>query len=106
MHQLSLIFRDADKSLDERFEDFHAAHADVYEIFARLSREMMAKGKKRYGAKALFERVRWELETSSSGKEPKINNSFVSRYVRLLVSREPAFEGFFETRILKSKEAS
>ncbi len=104
MGQLSLSFRSSreDLTLDERFREFHQAHPDVYRLFARFANEIRATGRERYGAKSLIERIRWHIDTSSRGEPFKLDNSLTSRYVRLLISDDPSFNGFFEQRTLKS----
>jgi hypothetical protein len=94
--------RDFTDTLQERFELFHAEHADIYDLFKRFTLEMARSGRSRYGAKSLMERVRWHHATTSGGGDFKINNNFTSRYVRLLLQERPDLAGFFETRRLKA----
>jgi hypothetical protein len=95
--------RDDPRSLDERFEDYHAAHPEIYREFARLARLLRDRGHDHYGAKGLFEALRFHHAVDSRpGDLYKLNNNYTSRYVRLLVEEQPEFEGFFETRKLKS----
>lgn len=91
------------RTIQERFAEFDRAHPDVYELFRRFAFELRDAGRKRYSAKALIERIRWHMATSSTEEEFKINNVFTSRYVRKLVEQCPEFEGFFELRKLKAK---
>ncbi|HEY7328515.1 MAG TPA: hypothetical protein VH592_12780 [Gemmataceae bacterium] len=96
-----------DKSLtiQERFEQFHAHHPDVYELFKRFAFELRCAGRQKYGAKSIMERIRWHVATSSAGDEEeefKLNNIFTSRYVRLLINEHPEFAEFFELRRLQS----
>lgn len=91
--------------LQERFEEFDAAHPDVYDLFCRFARELAVAGRRRFGAKAIMERVRWHYATSSGGGgEFKVNNSFTSRYVRKFLKDHPDFGGFFETRRLRAHD--
>ncbi len=91
-----------DASLDERFEAFHRANPHVYEELRRLALEMRRRGVRRYGIKGLFEVLRWRYALQTRGDEFKLNNSYTSRYARLLMEREPELRGFFEVRELKS----
>ena len=94
---------DEDDSLDARFERFHEENPTVYATLARLAREAVRRGKKRIGAKALWERMRWEFFLATTDEEFKLNNSFTSRYARLLMEREPDLAGVFELRELRSR---
>lgn len=93
------------KSLDEQFEEFHAAHPDVWQLFRRFATQIRDQGSNTYGAKSIMERIRWHYATSSQGTETfKINNNFTSRYVRKMIEADPSYETFFETRKLLSKK--
>lgn len=87
-------------TLDERFEIFHAENPHVFEVMVRLAREAKARGRRRIGAKALAERARWELAFAVEGEDFKINNSYVSRYARLLAETHPELADLFEFRRL------
>jgi len=91
------------RTIQERFEEFHKNHPDVFERFKDLAFRLKHAGREHFGAKALMENVRFYFATSSQGVEEfKINNSFISRYARLLVQLYPEFEGFFEMRELRA----
>lgn len=105
MSQLSLteIALGGRRTIDARFQVFHAEHPEVYREFVRLAREARASGLPRVGAKLIAEVIRWNRLTSGKDAEGfRINNVFVSRYARLIMEREPDLEGFFETRELQS----
>lgn len=90
-------------SIQERFEEFDAAHPDVYVLFRRFALELIAVGRRRIGAKLLIERIRWHYVTSSAGSgEFKINNVFSSRYARKLIAERPEFADVFEVRQLQA----
>jgi hypothetical protein len=95
---------DFERSIDERFAIFCAEHPDVLAMFRRFATELRDAGHKKAGAKLIWERLRWERLTSAHGAVcPALNNDFTSRLARWLVSVDPGFEGFFETRVLKSR---
>ncbi len=89
-------------TLDERFAVFHAENPAVYDELVRLARKARAAGHARYSAKALAELVRWHRTVETRGEPFKLNNSYVSRYARLIEATEPDLADFFETRTLKS----
>jgi hypothetical protein len=85
-------------SLAQRFAAFHEANPHVYATLVRLAREARAAGKERLGMKALWERLRWELEVVTRGDEFRCNNNYTAAYARLLMDNEPDLAGLFETR--------
>lgn len=92
------------RSIQERFEDFHARHPEVFAKLVELAREVKARGK-RCGIRTLWEKMRWAFEIErDADDEFKLNDHYHSRYVRLIVDTLPdEFGGFFELRQLKSE---
>jgi len=99
----ALTHRPVPSALDLRFWVFHRQNQKVYETLKRLAMTMWQKGRKQIGVGMLWEVLRWEmyLETSPDA-EYKLNNSYRSRYARLLMLQEPELANLFETRELKS----
>jgi hypothetical protein len=91
-----------DKTIDARFAEFHASHPQVYFTLVSLARQAKAVGKTRIGMKALFGRARWEFWLDTRGEEFKLNNSFSSRFARLIEEKEPDLRGLFEKRTLRA----
>ena len=92
--------------LDAEFDRFCHENPHVYQRFRTLAVKIKAKGHERWGAKSLWEVLRWELalETNAGVQQPALNNNFTSRMARKLMEEEPEyFAGFFETRVLKGK---
>jgi hypothetical protein len=85
----------------EAFERFHAENPNVYAELERLAFKLKVKGIERWGIKALWEVLRYELaiNTNAPVGTYKLNNSFTAHYARLLMERNPEdLAGFFETR--------
>lgn len=95
-------FFENDENLDQKFYEFHRQNPIVYVYFKKFAVEAMQAGLTKYGAKAIFERIRWQIRIEMKGADFKINNNYVSRYVRKLICECPEFIRFFETRVLKS----
>jgi hypothetical protein len=104
VNQQTLAFID-ERTIQERFEAFIAEHPDVPALFERFAREAREAGRKRFGAKAIAERIRWYFATSTTGDVPKLNNDFTSRLARRLAEQEPETfgNGFFEFRELRAE---
>lgn len=84
------------------FEEYDQEHPKIYELFKKFAIQLMANGKKHYGAKSIMERIRWHFDVDERGDDFKINNNYTSRYVRKLIAEHPMFENFFFLRELKS----
>jgi len=102
MEQRDLPF--APRTIQERFEAFHRANPAVFSAFRRAALDLKARGRRRFGAKAIWEHMRWHMALETGGADFKLDNSFTSRYARLLLERHPEeFEGFLELRALQSE---
>lgn len=87
--------------LDAKFRRFHSQNPHVYSHLERLAFKLRNRGVQRWGVKALWEVLRYELALNTD--EPvgayKLNNSFTAYYARLLMERNPEdLADFFETR--------
>jgi len=88
-------------TLDDRFREYHVKNPQVYQFFERFALVALNSGMQTFGAKAIMERVRWEVSLMTKDHTTfKINNYYTSRYARLLVEQRPEFAGFFEMRRL------
>lgn len=93
------------KTIQERFESFHAANPWVYRELVRMAYKMKERGRKKVGIKFLAEVLRWNyyMTTADAESEWKICNSYLSRYTRLIDEQEPDLKDFLTRRKLKSK---
>ena len=93
--------------LDAEVDRFISENPHIWRSFKMLAVKIKAKGYDRWGAKSLWEVLRWELAVNSNSKVPgpRLNNNFVSRFARKLMEEEPEdFADFFETRQLRGGE--
>jgi hypothetical protein len=92
------------KTIQERFEDFHATNPWVYDELCRLARRVKARGHQRIAIDYLFGYIRWtQLMRPVDPTSPfKLNDHYRSRYARLIMAREPDLVDLFETRELKA----
>jgi hypothetical protein len=93
--------------LDYEFAKFIEENPDIWQQFRMLAVKLKAKGIDRYGAKAIWEVLRYELalKAVTTGEKYALNNNHVSRFARKLMDDEPEeFAGFFELRQLKGGE--
>jgi hypothetical protein len=92
------------KTIQQRFEEFHAANPWVYAELCRLAREVQGRGHKRIAIDYLFGYIRWtQLMRPVDPTSPfKLNDHYRSRYARLIMATEPDLANFFETRELRA----
>ena len=90
-------------SIQERFELFHEVNPQVLTALEQLTRQFLATGRKQLAIASLFERLRWEYDTRTSGDAFRLNNDFRSRYVRLMIGRHPAWRTVFALRELRAE---
>jgi len=91
------------RSIQERFEDFHRRHPEVLAKLVELAREVKARGK-RCGIRTLWEKMRWAFEIErDADDEFKLNDWYHAHYARLIMATHPELDGFFELRKLRAK---
>ncbi len=89
-------------SIDEAFKRFHKANPLVFTWFKNYFYYFHGRGKKRVSAKLIAECLRQEPALKTKSENYKLDNSFVSRYVRLFIKDHPQYTKCFELRKLKS----
>jgi hypothetical protein len=94
---------EADATIQERFEMFHAENPWVLRAYEKLAADWVAKGNRRLGIGMLTEIIRWQYGRQTTGVQFKIDNDFRSRYVRVIMERNPGWSTLFETRKLRAK---
>ena len=89
--------------LDERFAEFHHMNPDVYRTIVAFAYQWKQAGHDKCSMKMLFEVLRWQrgIDTRSYAGLA-LNNSYTSRYTRLVHANERALNGFFNTRSLEA----
>ena len=87
------------------FFAFHAKYPEVYALFERFALEAIHAGRESIGAKAVWERMRWETAIGSArtnSEQYRLNNNFTAYYAREFVERHPELADVFETRRVRS----
>ncbi|XUM00292.1 hypothetical protein ACQ86F_25615 [Streptomyces venezuelae ATCC 10712] len=89
-------------TIQERFEAFHAFNPWVAKALERLTADCVERGFGRIGIGMLFELLRYQYGVATHGDEFALNNSYRSRYVRLLLDAHPEWAPLFEVRALRA----
>jgi hypothetical protein len=94
------------QTIDEAFAEFDAENPHIYELFKKYLREWWKANKGNPGAKTssklIINRIRWEVETTTTAKDFKINDAFTQAYSRKFVAENPDFKHLFEFRERRS----
>lgn len=92
------------KTIQQRFLEFHHSNPHVFAAFVEAARALRRQGREHYGAKAIYEYMRYHMALPTAGEEWRLNNSYTSRYARLLLESYPGeFDQFLEVRRLKAE---
>lgn len=85
-------------NLIDKFVQFDNDNPDVWELFVQFTFEMINKGRTRYGARGVFERIRWETALQTTDPVYKLNDHWTPYYARKFHAVYPEHDGFFALR--------
>lgn len=94
-----------DEMYDEYLE-FDKANPQVYELFKQYAFQLRKRGFKRYGARGIFNRIRWETDEPSNQTHEsfKLSDHHTPFYARRLMDEFPReFADFFIIKEQKTK---
>jgi hypothetical protein len=83
---------------------FHEAHPEVWDEFVRLAFIAINRGHKSYGARTVWEVLRWNAGVGDGSEDSfKLNDHYPPFYARRFHRIYPDHDGFFQLREQKSK---
>jgi hypothetical protein len=94
---------DDDGDPEVKFNNFHAKNPAVYENMVKMARDLRATGHKRIGMQMLIEVIRWQSMIQTTDADFKLNNDYGAYYARRIMAENPALDGIFETRKIRSE---
>jgi len=86
---------------------FHRAHPEVWAHFERYALQLVLAGRARFGARCVWERLRWEslVNPGAFGSdELKLNNNHFPFYSRRFARLHPEHAQLFRFRVQRSAE--
>lgn len=87
-------------------QKFHEAHPEVWDAFVELTFTAIRRGHKTYGARTIWEVMRWNCGVGSDGEAKfKLNDHYPPFYARRFHRMYPEHNGFFRLREQKSGQA-
>lgn len=88
-----------DDGYPDKFWSWLRENEHVYRKFKVYAFRMAMTGRKRYSAKTIVERIRWDTDIADSERTLKINNNYTSGMARLFMSEYgDQYPGFFVLR--------
>lgn len=81
--------------LTRAFDKFHASNPDVWHSFDAAALALAVKGVKRYGAKTIYEHMRYMHDLQTTGVKYKLTNNHTPYYARLFKQQHPQYGEFF-----------
>ena len=100
--QNELVFDESDEA-EQAFWVFHRKNPHVYRLFDRFTSEAIRAGRSHFGARMVWERMRWYTQVETEGDPYKLNDHLTPYYARLWMRNHPSHEGLFELRGKKAK---
>jgi len=91
-----------DQTIDAFFESFKT-NPEIWSLFERYTLDAI-ESKRKLGAKAIMERVRWESEVERR-KEFKVSNNWTAYYARIFAIKHPAFRTYFDFKQVRGVSA-
>lgn len=79
------------------FAEYDAENPAIWQAFRRLTFQLIAVGVKRYGAKCIMEKIRYDTIIRGNG-DYKINNNYTAGYARKFAKEYLQYKDFFEFR--------
>mgnify|MGYP003147918018 CR=1 FL=1 len=78
---------------------YDLAHPDIWTHFCQIVGDLIANGTTHYGARAIFEVIRYQRHIVAGPDDVfKLNNNYTSYYSRKFRAEFPQYKDFFETR--------
>ena len=93
MEQLAL---ETDRPTMAVAREWARRNPEAWAFMQAFAADMCSRGR-RFGVKALMERVRWEMTLTRTGPYA-VNNNLTSALARLLIEADPRLEDYIETR--------
>lgn len=85
------------------FVNWHEKNGTVWRSFEAKALKLITQGKTHWGAKAIFEVIRYERAAEEGGQydDYAVNNNYPAYYARVFALKYPQHSAFFEFRKVK-----
>jgi hypothetical protein len=83
----------------DRFKQFHRDNPRIYDYFAEFTMQALEQGYKFFGARMIWEKIRWEVHVVTKSSDGlKMNDHYVPFYARMFMRLNPQHGEVFATR--------
>lgn len=94
------------EQIEQRSREWARQHPEVGPLFDQYAFELIGRGYRHGGAKAIWERLRWDSPVGADGRaEWKLPNSYCTWFARKFARLHPEHGTFFRFRRLTSADA-
>ena len=83
--------------MKKSFEEYDKDNPKIWDKFESMALDLISRGKRHYGAKAICEVIRYNTIVRGTG-EYKINNNYTAGYARKFAAKYKNHASFFEFR--------
>ena len=92
------------RTIQEKFEKFHAINPTVFNLLVALARQMKSRGRRKIGIGMLYEVLRWNYyqSTDDPNSDYKLCNNYRSRYARKMMAEHHELQDFITFRELRT----
>ena len=90
------LFESLEKLSD--FQRYDLEHPEIWRQFQAITFDLIRRKIEHYGAKAVFEVIRFRRIRHYGEREFKVNNNLTAYYARKFVQLHPEHKDFFEFR--------
>jgi len=87
----------------QNFEQYDTHHPEIWKQFRDITFRLIFRNVKHYGAKAIFEIIRYHRTIEYGDTDYKVNNNYTAYYARKFMRKFPGHQNFFETREVKNE---
>ena len=93
------LFADLSPEATKKFLAWLPFNDHAVNVFLACSREVAAAGERTYGARGVWEAMRWQLKIRSiNSADYALNNNFVGHMARLAMELDHSLNGLFKMR--------
>lgn len=83
-----------------RYHAWDQANPSFYALFVKYSLELITAGRRSFGVRLVWERIRWESMIQTQGDQYKMNDHYHAIYARRFMDDHPQFGNVFKLRTI------
>jgi hypothetical protein len=98
------LFDDEDP-MTIRWRRFHKENPVFWTLFEKYALEACRSGRRVFGARMIWERMRWYTMIETTDHDFKLNDHYIAYYSRLFMRTYPAYAHLFQIRSSTADQA-